>query len=385
MSISWPTSLINKEFKHLVNISYFNSAFLGPLPERTTQKIKEYTETLSHIYLLDYQKWLQPMDEARDSFAQLLKVDPCHISLQTSVSDTIAMLARTFPFKKEDYAVVIDKDYPSIVLPWMQHRYMERYSFKTLPSELRFDSDKFLNNLPKRTKIVAISHVGFQNGHKIDLKILGSALKQRNIYFVVDTTQGLGGLNLNTDELNVIDVLVVSPYKWLLSPYGQSLAYFSKDIQKILPTQSCHIFNRSNADKNPESLLDYTTETSSGAKKYDRGQPANNLNTIGFKSSLSLIQDIGLEHIEKHNLELVNFFWDNAPTYLKKLRPNEVSTPIVTFPTKDVSKTIQRLQEKNIFVSGREENLRICFHLFNTKQQVENFIDEISRLLSPKT
>ena len=98
--------------------------------------------------------------------------------------------------------------------------------------------------------------------------------RKKGILFVVDGTQGFGGMKLSAEEIENLDIFICSSYKWLLGPYGHAFGYFRKEAQERVKHQNANWVKSPNS-KVVYSLLEYTTETLPGARKYDRGQTSN--------------------------------------------------------------------------------------------------------------
>jgi selenocysteine lyase/cysteine desulfurase len=272
---------------------------------------------------------------------------------------------------------VINKDYPSNVLPFMlnEERDKSKLQLLELPIEDLPTSSWLEKNIDPNTKVFCISWVTFDTGKRIDLADLGKFLKERNIFFIVDCTQGLGGLKLTNEEISYIDAISCASYKWLLGPYGHAFGYISKNAKFEVKHHNGNWITSANST-DVQNLLDYTTKTIDGARKFDRGQTANLLATSCLEKSLELLLEIGLDNIEKYNQKLVSHFIENLKSKnLKLLTPKNRPSNILCF--KVIGGKTSELEEKlisnNIDVSIREGSLRLSFHLYNSLAQV-NFL-----------
>ncbi len=193
--------------------------------------------------------------------------------------------------------------------------------------------------------------------------------------FVVDATQALGGMDITKEELSYIDVLTVSSYKWMLGPYGHAFAYFSQAAQdKIYHLNANWILSPNS--KKVYNLLDYTTETLPGARQYDRGQAANLLCSGCLEGSLSFLAEVGLKNIRKHNAEIRDHFLEIYPKdKFTLVTPLEHMGNIVCMKGKVDSIALEsEFKNRNIDLSVRQGNIRLSFHIFNTKAQVEELV-----------
>lgn len=365
------TNTVEQEFSALKSL-YFNAAYFGPIPKRSQKKIDFTRKRMANPSFLPYEEWLTIPDRMRIKFSQLLGCSPDNISHSSATCDVMTTLAQGLKLKKDDLVVSLNGDYPSNVLPWLFAQKQGKLNFKLIETPLLPDADWLSKNLPKETKVFDISHVAFNTGRKIDLLSIGKLLKSRGILFIVDATQSFGGQCISEEELQYIDAISFSTYKWLLGPYGHAFAYFSDNLLDQL--QSIHAsWISSPSFQGSNKLLDYTLETLPGARQYDRGQAPNLLNMAGLEGSLDLFLELGLEEIEKHNNKLVNFFLDNFNSNrFRVVTPEEGMGSILCLHTEeDTIQITKDLQKQKIDISIREGYLRISFHLFNSINQTE--------------
>jgi cysteine desulfurase/selenocysteine lyase len=371
-------ALIKKEFAHLDTL-FFNSAYFGPSPYRAKQKVSNALFKELDPSFFPYNTWIGIPDRIRKQIAHLLNVPTASIAHSTSVTDIINMIANSYPLKSNDVIVCCNGDYPSNVLPWMMAQ-------KNAGAKLELWDDNFptveklKKNLPKNTKIFDISHVAFDSGRKINLIELGKFLKSRDIFFIVDSTQSLGGEAIDPEALQYIDVLAVSSYKWMLGPYGHAFGYYSQRAIEALPCTSGNWINSPNS-KEVSNLLDYTTDTLPGARKFDRGQAPNMLTMSCLEASLEVLTEIGLTEIENYNHSLRDYFLENFPRKkFEVLTPKDAMGNILSIESKgsnNASKLEAELKYRNIDVSVRQGKVRLSFNFFNTQEQVNTLIEAL--------
>lgn len=370
-------SLIEKEYAHLKSI-YFNSAYFGPSPIRSKATIEAAMQRELDPSFYAYDDWMSISEKLRIKFATLIKTSPDNITHSTSSSDVVNIVANGFIFEKGDRVAAIDRDYPSNILPWMLAERHHKFVFDKLElgSEVVVTPEFLEKNLKPQTRIFNTSYVAFDTGKKINLLSLGKYLKSKNIFFVVDATQALGGIDITPEELSYIDVLTVSSYKWMLGPYGHAFAYFSQAAQDQIYHLNANWILSPNS-KQVYNLLDYTTETLPGARQYDRGQAANLLCSGCLEGSLSFLLEVGLANIEKYNASVRDYFLANYPKAKYNLvTPLEHMANIVCLKAVggDSIALEAELKKRNVDVSVRQGNIRLSFHVFNDTKQVDELI-----------
>jgi cysteine desulfurase/selenocysteine lyase len=109
-----------------------------------------------------------------------------------------------------------------------------------------------------------------------------------------------------------------------------------------------------------------------------------------MESSVTLLQDLGLDSIRKHIIKLSNLFIDE----IGKIPESRVFSPenetertsIVSFEIgkNDPEKIVSTLAKKGIIIAKREiyekPILRISPHLFNTKDEILELVEELNKL-----
>jgi selenocysteine lyase/cysteine desulfurase len=109
-----------------------------------------------------------------------------------------------------------------------------------------------------------------------------------------------------------------------------------------------------------------------------------------MESSVTLLQNFGLDNIRKHIIKLSNLFIDEIgkiPESRVFGPENEAErTSIVSFNIgkNDPEKIVSALAVKGIIISKREiyekPILRISPHVFNTKDEILKLVEELKRL-----
>lgn len=371
--------LVASEFSD-ISSHYFNTAYFGPLPKSAFHAVEKRNRRLTDPSFTPYEEWVSMPEKVRVEIAQLLNTKAKNILHSTSTSDVMALISQGIDLEKTDKVISLAGDYPSNVLPWKFGHQRNEINYEILENAPAIPNVEWLSkNLPENTKVFNISHVAFNSGRKVNLLGIGKYLKNRNITFIVDGTQGFGGLEISKEELALIDVFVCSTYKWLCGPYGHAFAYLSdKFLEKFRAQRGSWLNGRAFHETN--NLLDYSLNCLEGARAFDRGQSPNVLNMSGLMASLKLFNQIGLNNISKHNHSLMKYFLEKLDS--KNLKPvvsqKDFSNIICLKANMETSSVQRKLKEKNIDVSIRDGKIRVSFHLFNTIEQVKILLNELS-------
>ncbi len=357
---------------------YLNSAYLGPMPLRAKKNVEAVlARGLDPAFYL-YDEWRPIPDQLRERLARLLGTTMDSISINTSVSEVVSHVADGLELREGDEVLLLEGDYPSMVLPWMVRAERNGFQIRFAPLSDFLSVNGLKKHITGRTRLVGCSHVMFNTGIKLPVENIGRLLKEKfdAVLFLTDVSQSFGGLAIKAEHIRNCDVITGVGYKWLLGPYGCAFGYFSKRaLEKIRRTHASWL--QSPNGQTSENLLKYTTESLPGARKFDRGQTASFLIAAAWAGALDLLGEVGLDKIEDHNLKLADQLRRELPKDYPPVSTDEFHSQIVCIRHLNALELRSRLTKNNIDVSVREGALRISLHLFNTSEQVRRLLSSI--------
>jgi selenocysteine lyase/cysteine desulfurase len=223
---------------------------------------------------------------------------------------------------------------------------------------------------------VALSWVQFQSGFRSDLTRIGRFCRERDVIFVVDAIQGLGGLQLDV-ERNCVDVFAADSHKYLLGPEGIALLYV---CERVLPRIEPTVVGWMSV-KDPENYLDYQLDYNDGAARFECGT-LNTVGVYGLGAAIDLFLETGPRKIEDYLLGLTQYLAEMLRSkgyrVISSTVPGETSG-IVTcvHPVHTALSLYHTLSGRNIMVAPRVGRLRISPHFYNTREEVDALIDAL--------
>jgi selenocysteine lyase/cysteine desulfurase len=229
------------------------------------------------------------------------------------------------------------------------------------------------------TRLVTVSLVSFFNGFMLSLPEVVSAVRQHSpALLAVDVTQALGRVPLN---LTGADLIVSSTHKWILASHGGGLVG--------VPAARA-------ADWTVPAGGWFNLEDAFGASRFDRAvsRPGAASFTVGMpnfpaiyaiRAALSYIRQVGVEAIDRSARPLVLACLDE----LKKL-PVELLTPaepdhlagILAFRHPNAEAIHHHLHAHKVHVMSHAGRLRVAIHGYNTKEDVECFLRELTQAIN---
>src|SRR5690606_32103463 len=258
---------------------------------------------------------------------------------------------------KSHNILLYKNDYPSLVMPfelrgynitWLDHK--DDYTIDMNDIEKAFSG----NNI----SILAISHIQYSSGFKIDLDRLAALCKQFQVTLIVDGTQSIGSVNFNFEN-SAVDVMIWSNYKWMNGGFGNGVMCIRNEVLEKFPPAvagfGSYIMDNGKLKYEPS------------AKSFEPGQ----LNMSGFEMlrvALKHKMAFGLAEIEKHIQkrvkELVDGLCDlDINVYGGKDLPR---SGVVCFEADE--SLMEFLDQNGVKGTYRFGHIRLSPHYYNTSE-----------------
>ncbi len=387
---------IRADFPVLKEVVHLAAAATSPMPLST---IKAIQEGFNRIYLKWDWSWAKEVEkECKKAISRLINSELDEIALIRSTTEGINAVASGISWKKGDNVVIDDLEYPANVIPWYHQAKRHGIEVRIVRNVGGFlNTEAFSESIDKNTRVVAVSHVQFVNGFRVDLKELSKMAHEVGALLFVDAIQSLGAVKVDVRELG-IDAMSAGGYKWLCGPADTGLLFVRREImEEISPS---YIGFESIDDEEEKKLwadvvtgLSYVKgykSLSKTAKKFEYGSRSHAL-IAGLKSSVEYLLTIGIERIEDRIAELVGYLLKrlNEEGY-RTITPIErkYRAGIVNFnpgidlkKEEEAEKLVSKLREKRIVVSVRGGGIRACCHFFNKAEDVDKLLEAIKAII----
>src|SRR5207237_1337199 len=162
----------------------------------------------------------------------------------------------------------------------------------------RVTPEAILSLVDDRTRVVALSHVQFWNGYRVDVERIGAELDKRAVVFAVDGMQSVGALELDLSKLPV-DYLSAGACAWQLGPKGIGFCYCRPELLSRLRP----VLVGCGSVQNPTEYFRYEFELCKTARRFEESS-ASLLDMAGYLAAVELLLEIGPEVVEKRVLML---------------------------------------------------------------------------------
>jgi selenocysteine lyase/cysteine desulfurase len=358
--------------------AYLDHAAVAPISGPAQQAIAQYATEAAALGDTVWPRWSAGCDQLRKNFARLLGCHDGQICLVPNTTTGINLVAEGFPWQPGDNVVIPSGEFPSNLFPWLnqQPRGVEVRIVPRVDGQVRIDD--LIAHADHKTRIIAVSWVGYASGFRIDVEQLVERAHQRGALVFLDAIQGLGMYPLDL-ATTPVDFLAADGHKWLLGPEGAGIAYIrAAHIDKL----RCGNVGW-NSVKNSHNYADPAFELRSDATRFESGS-ANMVGNLALSASLDLFLSIRsllpADAISSRVIELASQLDQSLQRLGAKTRlpvADSNRSGIVTFELPGVEPNeIRRLAaERNVVVSCRDGGVRASIHAYNHQ-------DDLSRLVA---
>jgi selenocysteine lyase/cysteine desulfurase len=231
--------------------------------------------------------------------------------------------------------------------------------------------DHFAKAIDEQTQLVAITHVCYRNGAKLDIPGIVRLAHAKGARVLLDCYQSAGALDIDVKALDV-DFAVGGMLKYLLGTAGIGFLYVRDAfVRPLLPTNSGWF------GQDDIFAMDITANRpAADARRFQAGTPPV-VNCYAAEAGLEILLAVGTEAIEKRNTAL---------TELCMRRLEEIGWPSITprtserrgamiaVPSRNSRELSGELMKRDVVTSHRDDNVRASFHFYNDEDDVESFI-----------
>jgi selenocysteine lyase/cysteine desulfurase len=375
------------------NIHYLNCATMSPLPKVVEEAGIKGLLRKSQPYEISQEHFFDTAETVRKRFAQLINcTDYENIAIMPSVSYGMATVVKNILKKgipnHKTKVVLVGEEFPSDVYAWGELiSENPKVSIETIlaPQELNNRGKNWnkalIEALNAEALAVCISPTHWADGTLFNLEKIKEKCQQNNILFVIDATQHLGAYAFDIQKIQP-DFLVAATYKWLLGPYGTTLAYFGKYSDDGFPLEQTWIGRKNSQDF--KNLINYQSDYQGGAFRYNMGEFSNFINLPMVEKALDLL-------VEWQPAVIQNYAKNLGKPYLERLRnagywiENEDFRAAHLFgirlPENLKIETIQKaLAPEKVFVSYRGNAIRLSINVWNDDADMEIFTQILENL-----
>jgi len=360
---------------------YMNHAAVSPLSTSVRDAMQALIEDVTLNGSANYEDWCRTYEETRHSAARLVNARPHEIAFMRNTSEALSAVANGIDWREGDNVVSCNVEFPSNIYPWQRLRETHGVQMKLAEErDGRIHPDELISLIDDRTRVVTISWVQFASGYRSNLARIGKFCRERDIIFVIDAIQGLGGLNLDV-ERDFVDAFAADAHKYLIGPEGIALLYISdRVIDRIKPTVVGWTSVK-NYEQFSHRAAEYKLDYRNGAERFECGT-LNTVGVYGLGAAIDLFLEVGPEKIEQYLLGLSDYLAERLTSkgydVVSPRAAGETSAIVTCRHERHTPRDLHRLlSARNIQTAPRMNRLRISPHFYNTREEVDALIEAL--------
>jgi selenocysteine lyase/cysteine desulfurase len=299
--------------------------------------------------LLEVSTFEEPIRASRAAYASLIGADECRVTMGTSVSSLIGLIAASIPDGSR--VATLRGEFGSVTFPFAAQAGRGVTVTELAPGLLEDAAGDF--------DVVAASLVQSADGAVLDLDTLRGSVAGSDTITVLDVSQALGWKNVT---LPWADAAVAASYKWLLGPRG--VAWMSLS-QRVFDALVPHTANPYAGADMWSSLYGLPLRLADDAQRFDSSPVW--FSVLGAALSLTWLTSLDRAAVEKHTLGLAN-------RLRAELQLAASESAIVSFSADHAA---DALHGAGIRASVRAGATRVGFHLYNTDEDLDRLVDAL--------
>jgi len=325
---------------------------------------------------MDWDSWIDEVEQARAAFARLIGADPTDVAVASSVSGAVSSIAGALEYSGGRDEVVVDSgEFPTISHVWAaQVRRGARIRTVGPEGPQNQLGDLALSD---RTAVVSLTHGAYADGTLRDLAPAIQAARSVGAVVLVDAYQTLGTLPFDVQTLDA-DVVVSGCLKYLLGIPGIAFAYVRPSLSERLHPVATGWFGR----KEPFAFS-ANLDWASGARRLDLGTPPI-LEAYVARAGIEWLLEVGLERVRASTMQssaaLIAGGLDLGLT-LQGPPQVERRTPVVAFEVEDSAQVEAGLRERGVVASARGSVIRLAPHFYTSESDVERALLALAAVL----
>jgi len=357
---------IRSRFPVTERLAYLNSAAAGPVSRASFAAASGYYEKMMRDGDVHWNRWLADREAIRNKIAAFINAESDEIAFTTNTSSGMNVIVDALEGRGEVISSALE--FPVTTLPWMNRR-IPVHLLPPVNGEVRIEDVR--NAMTHETGVIALSHVQFSNGFRIDPAQLGEIKKHHAL--VINASQSAGVVNIDVRRMK-IDALCATGHKWLTAGYGSGFVYLSRELQEQSLPRSLGWLS---VEDPFEMRNDEFRPRHDAASRVELGCP-HFAAIFSLGASIDLIAEVGMSNIQQRALELnrvlTTRLTENGWRVLSPLENENFRSAETLVEFGNPGEVVRRLFRRGVVVTEKPEGFRVATHFFNNEDDIEKLI-----------
>jgi cysteine desulfurase/selenocysteine lyase len=334
-------------------------------------------------------------EKSRKTIADHFKVkNDQQIIFTAGTTDSINLVANGLAknyLKGGDEIILSTYEHHSNILPWQLWAQENGGTLKVIPllANQNLDYATLEKLISDKTKLIAITQVSNTLGLITDVEKVKLLAQKNNIPILLDGAQSAPHMAIDLQKLDV-DFFVCSAHK-MYGPTGIGLLYLSEKWLKELPVSKP-------GGGTIKTVTFEKTEYADGSLRFEPGTP-HIAGAIGFAAAIDFINEVGISTIFDHENELVQYAqlqMSEIPEIIiygksdhkagvisfnvSGQHPFDVGTLLDKYGI--AVRTGHHCTQPLMQCLNIQGTVRISFAIYNTKEEIDFFIEKLKKVIT---
>lgn len=248
--------------------------------------------------------------ETRELICQLFNFNkPENVIFTKNITESMNVLIKGL-LKEGDHVIVSSMEHNAVMRPLNSLK--DKVEFTKAKCNIlgELEIENVISSIKPNTKAIIMSHASNVCGTILELEKVGQICKDNNIFFIIDSAQTAGFLDIDFKKLNA-DAIGFTGHKSLLGPQGIG-GFIVND--KMVNEMNTLIEGGTGSLSDSEIQPDYMPD------KFESGT-LNIPGIYGLHTSLKYLLDYGLNNIREYEIQLLDKFLEGISkiNYIKPI------------------------------------------------------------------
>ncbi|MCW1934251.1 aminotransferase class V-fold PLP-dependent enzyme [Pararhodobacter zhoushanensis] len=340
---------LRRDFPYLAQCTYLDSGATGLAAPGTGAAAAHFYDAMQSRGFDGRPDWMAMRTRVEGELAALLGVAPDWLDFGSSSTDVLNRAMQAVPVSPGDKIVLAADEFPSVLA--VAQGLETRGAVLDL-IDIPDESDRtarLIAALPG-ARYVAVSHVHWETGTRVDLAALSTACRTAGAVLVVDGVHAVGAVPV---DAALADLYVTSFFKWTMAGFGLGLSVTSPLLRAQMTPQQ-----RGYANPAPSKLL----------------QPShvNYPGLAALEAALKYLAELGWEAIfERVALLQCRLADQLRAAGFDVVTPRDAAAGLVSVTVPDPERWAADLAKRGVKLSARGAVLRIAPHIYNTQADLD--------------
>ncbi len=390
---------ILKEKVNGKQLVYLDNAATTHKPLKVVKAIEEYYNKLNanvhrgahYLSVVSTEAY----DKARETIRKFINAEHFEeIIFTKNTTESLNLLAYSYGMNflnKDDEILISISEHHSNLIPWQRVAKARGAKLKYiyLNSEGRINLEEVKSKINHKTKIVSIAQMSNALGSIHPIKEISKIAHDNGAIVVVDGAQSVPHMKVDVRDLDA-DFLVFSGHK-LMAPMGIGVLYGKREFLNKMPP---FLYGG--------DMIEYVEEQESTFAelpyKFEAGTQ-NVEGAIGLMAAIEYIEEVGFEYINKREEDLTSYALEKlkhipyvnivGPLDMKNrgavisfniegVHPHDIATIMDSYGV--ALRAGHHCAQPLMKYLNLNSTARVSFYFYNTKEEVDIFIDSLKNV-----